>query len=384
VLHLFQWAPSPRRLRRAGVCLCLCLVLTIAGCSYSGPARPYTLPQLHIPQLQWLQALSRIPTADGTHGGVISALTTFEWPGTSIPHVILNLNSAFELSGLDGTGTTPLPMGAPCYSSPAAVTADGSWIGCVSFPDNTNGDNRLQVAALSPTGTSQVHQIQVSPEPFYNNLAWSLDGQYLAVVLSDVGQGCDVEIFSSPPPHTAFTHAVTLTAAPFSNQQGFCQVDSLVWPSDGQKLFVLGTDSGTGPFLATVPVLPLLQAFANSSPEHVVTQTVSSGQVQALAIDTQLVGQWLLTPQADTLFYTTTDSPEQFMSLNLRTKQAKTLFTFPGTFQNTYQINALALLPNGRQLLLVIGGHPCTDCGRYAVSDVYLYSLDTPASALTP
>jgi hypothetical protein len=104
--------------------------------------------------------------------------------------------------------------------------------------------------------------------------------------------------------------------------------------------------------------------------------------VHTLAIDTQLSGRWLLTPQADTLFYTTSGPPEQFMSLNLHTKQADTLITFPDTFQNTYQINALTLLPNGRQLLLAVGDHPCVDCGSYALSDVYLYSLDAPP--LTP
>jgi hypothetical protein len=125
-----------------------------------------------------------------------------------------------------------------------------------------------------------------------------------------------------------------------------------------------------------------LKAFASSSPEHVVTQTVPSDQVQALNIDTQLSGPFLLTPQADTLFYTTLGPPEQFTSLNLRTKQTKTLFTFPDTFQNTYRIIALSLLPIGRQLLLAIGDYPCTDCGSYAISEVYLYSLDVPA--LTP
>jgi hypothetical protein len=49
---------------------------------------------------------------------------------------------------------------------------------------------------------------------------------------------------------------------------------------------------------------------------------------------------------------------------------------------DTYQVHALTLMPNGRQLLLAIGGIPCTDGGRYAISDVYLYSLDAPP--LTP
>ncbi|MGZ3676789.1 MAG: hypothetical protein ACXVCO_20990, partial [Ktedonobacterales bacterium] len=85
-----------------------------------------------------------------------------------------------------------------------------------------------------------------------------------------------------------------------------------------------------------------------------------------------------LNPEGDTLFYTSWGPSEQLMSFNLHTKQLKTVLILP----SPYQINALTWMPDGSQLLIVVGDHPCVDCGAYAISDVYLYSLDASAQQL--
>lgn len=369
MIYGFQQVPKLRRLRQAGAVVCLLLVLVVTACSYSGPVHFYTLPLLHIPHLQWLPALSRIPQAGGTRGGIISGLTTFQRPGSSTAQVMLNLNNGLQVIGIDGTGHHLLNMGEDCYG-PGAVTNDGRWIACMSFPDGDNGASRLQLVALHPMGTSQVRQVQLGAAPFYHYPTWSPDGQYLAVVLADVGGSCSVAVFLSPPPHATFTKAVNLISSIFDDQGRYCLISDIQWSEDGQHILVAG--GGQATFIATTAIATLLQAFASSSPRHVINLEVTSDQIEAFTFANVYFdeSQPSLDPQADTLLYTAGAPDEQLISFNLRTHQSATLFTLPAE----YQINALAWLPDGRQVLIAVGGYPCVDCGRYAISDVYLYS----------
>lgn len=369
MLRQFQQILRLRCLHRVGAGLCLCLVLAVAGCSYSGPVHYYTLRQLHIPHLQWLPALSRIPQAGGTRGGIIYGLTTFQRPGNSATQVIVNLNDGLQVIGTDGSGHHLLNMGEFCLSA-AAVTTDGNWIACVSVPVGGNGNSRLQLAALHSTGTSQAHQIAMSMAAFNGSsagyLAWSPDGQYLAVVRADAddGPGCSVAIFSSPSPHTSFTLAVNLISSQFNDENGVCGVYNLLWTIDGQRLFVLG-DAGEATFVATIPVTTLLHTFGSLE--------VPSNQIETFTFANVYLDdlQIFMDPQRNSLFYTA-GTPEQLISFNLHTHQSSVLFTLP----SEYHIRAVTWMPNGRQFLIAVGDEPCVDCGQYAVSDVYLYSPD--------
>lgn len=286
--------------------------------------------------------------------------------------MILNLNNVLQIIGIDGTGWHQLTMGEDCYG-PGAVTSDGNWIACISYPAKYANDNvytRLQVAALHPTGTSQIHQIQLSTISSYNHLAWSPDGRYLAAELAD---DCSVAIFSPSPPHTSFTLAVSLNAVQFSDQSG-CEIDDLQWSVDGQHLFILGT-AGANTAVATAEVGTLLQAFASTSIAQYADLETRSDLLQILMLTNVHLEylQLFLDPQGTTLFYTAWTPTEQLISFNLHTHQSAALFTLPGDLH----IKAVIWMPNGRQFLIAVGDEQCVDCGQYAISDVYLYSPDS-------
>lgn len=363
MLCRFRHVPRRWRLCRVGAGMCLCLALVIAGCSYSGSPHPYTLPQLHISHLQWLPALSRIPQANRTHGGVIYGLAAFQRPDDSTTQVIVNFSGGLQMIGVDGSGRHALNMGDDCLS-PAAVTNDGDWIACVSSPDSDNGDDRLQLAALHPNGTSQVHQIQLTQQPFYTYPTWSPDGKYLALALGDIGTGCSVAIFSSQPPHTKFALAVILTSEQFSAQDGDCGIYDIEWSLDGHRLFVLGF--GAAAFVATIPVATLLQADGSVEVPSDEFETFPSVDVYAYSL------QMSMDPQGDTVLYMAGSPAEQLTSFDVHTHQSAVLFTLPGE----YHIRAVIWMPNGRQFLIAVGDKQCVDCGQYAISDVYLYSPD--------
>lgn len=242
----------------------------------------------------------------------------------------------------------------------------------MSSPNHDNGSDRLQVAMLHSTGTSQIQQIQLSASPFYDYLTWSPDGQYVAVVLRDVGLGCSVTIFASPPPHLAFTPAVNLASAQFSDQYEFCDIDNILWSVDGQRLFVLG--AGGTIFLATVAVTKLFQAFDSTPPDYVVNLEIPSDEMETFTFANVRLDrlQLFMDPQRDAVLYTAWGPSEQLISFDLHTHQSADLFTLPAD----YQISALTWMPDGRQLLMSVGDFPCVDCGQYAISDVYLYSPD--------
>jgi hypothetical protein len=272
-------------------------------------------------------------------------------------------------------------MGADCFS-PAVITPDTLWVACVSSPLDLDGSDRLQLAALEPTGTMQVRQLQVSPSPFYGAPAWSPDGRYLAITLGDVGSGCLVAVLASPPPHMAFTQVLTLTSAAFSDQDA-CWFQTLAWSADGQQLWAMGSSTRLAEvYIAAVPLALLLGAAARAAPGQVVTYDVPSDQVQTFpAYNSNLEPLvQLLSPQDKALYYTawvpTGEAPlaqEQLRRVDLRTGQVQTLFTLP----DQYLIRALTWLPDGR-LLLATGDsrYPhCVDCnGYHAISDVYAYS----------
>jgi hypothetical protein len=368
LLPMFQRLRATRLLPCAGAACLLTLVVVLAGCDYNGPLHYYPLPQLHIPHLQWLAALSRMQRADGTHGGSLYGLTTFDRPGSSAPQVILNFDDEDQyMIGLDGSGQHTVNLGDYCLGS-AAVTRDGKWIACVSSPDG--GNDRLQVAALHASGTSHVRRIGLSPLPSYNIPTRSPSGNYLAVVLSDLSNPCSVAIYSSPPPHATFTPAVQLTAAQFTDQNGFCTVSDMEWSADGRSLLLL--DNSQVSAVMTVAITPLLQAFVSTAPQELGSQDVSYAPAQVLPSPSDVL---LLNPAGDTVLALSTDQPQQVISINLHTLQATPLFTVP----EQYPINAMMWLPNGRQLLIAVGSNEvCVGCYRDARSDVYLYSPPIP------
>jgi hypothetical protein len=297
-------------------------------------------------------------------------MTTFDRNGRSSPQVVLNFGDEEQyLIGLDGSGQHQVNMGDYCLG-PAAVTADGKWIACVSSPDGDNGYDRLQLAALHPGGTSQVRQLHQSREPFYSNLAWSPNGQYLAVVLADVGLGCSVDIYASPAPHTTLTWAVHVTSSWFSIR-GFCAISDLTWSADGQQLQVLGY--GTAIFLARVNLTPLLQAFAGTPAEQAIAYEVPVADIQTytLAQVTPDPAVLLLSPQGDRFLVAAWTPTEHLMSFNLQTNHLTSLFALPVI---NYRIRAATWTSDGHQFLVAVGTDPCVDCSNYAISDVYLYS----------
>jgi hypothetical protein len=333
--------------------------LPAGGCS-SYSHGTYTLARLHIPHLQWLQALSRFPSADGTPGGNISGLAAFLRPGTSTPQVVLNRGTVY-LSGLEGQGRHSLTMGD--YCGELAVTADGKWIACVSNSNPTG----LQVAALNASGTTQVHHVGLETRRAIEHPTWSPDGQYLAVVLDAVAPPCSVGIYASPTPHTAFTLALQVTSAQFSDQP-YCNVNDIVWSADGQSLMVLDSERNT--FLMTVAVGPLLQAFTRTSIPLVVHQDISQDHSGGQVLPFPSRGLFL-NPAGDTVL-SLSGRLEQVISYNLHTHHTTPLFTLPAGIY----IDALTWLPSGTQFLLAVNVPPCVDqgCGS-TLSDVYLYTL---------
>lgn len=280
--------------------------------------------------------------------------------------VILAFEDTIYESGIDGNERHRLPVDG--YCSYPAVTNDGHWMACVSTSAEEN--DWLHLVALQPTDTSQEHQTRLSVVHSFSSLAWSPDGQYLAAAIKASGAPCSVAIFSSPAPHAMLTRIVNITSAQFDGQYGLCGIHSITWSVDSQRLFVLS--AGVSIFMATVAVGRLLQAVTTTPPGNSVSYEVPTDHIQTFTFADMYGYDSLLflNSQRDTLFFTSSGSPEHLMSFNLHTKQLKTVFILPGT----YQINALTWMPNGRQLLIAVGDHPCVDCGAYAISDVYLFS----------
>jgi hypothetical protein len=303
-----------------------------------------------------------MPVGNGTDGGIISGMTTFLRPGTSTTQVVLNFGGAQYQSGLEGQARHLLNMNASCSAANAAVTPDGKWIACVS----TSGPSGLQVAALHAAGTAQVHHVSLQPHASYDRPTWSPNEQYLAVLLHAVSPLCSVAIYASPPPHTAFTWAVQLTTSP--PQFIDCGSSDIVWSADGQRLVVVGGE--LNPVILTVVVAPLLQAFARTSPAHVISQDFSQAIAAGKALPSN--SRWLfVNPAGDTVLSLSWGFPVQFISDNLHTHQSSLLFTLP----QEYLVDAVSWLPNGRQFLLAVSGPQCVDCGSTILSDVYLYTL---------
>jgi hypothetical protein len=177
-----------------------------------------------------------------------------------------------------------------------------------------------------------------------------------------------------------FNWAASITSEWFTSPAG-CDISGLAWSTNGQYLYVFGP-----PYVATVAVTPLLNADARAPVGTVTSHEVSSRELQTFTpndsdpfIDNANL-QMLLTPAGDTLLYTAGE-PERLMSYNLRTHQLTTLLTLPANFY----IQAMTWLLRTPQLLLVVGGDPCVDCGSYAESDVYLYSFSpSPPSSPVP
>ena len=358
--------------RFAWMSLALALVLT--GCSGNPyqKSRVYTLPQIHAPHLQWLSAVSRIPQPDGTKGGVIWNVTPFQRPGTSTPQLIVNEGSSLYLVNVDGSGLHQLNMGGDCGRS-VTVTADSQWIACEENRAAGDGSDRLLVAALHPNGVSQAREVRLSDLPFYYDLAWSPDGRYLATQLSDTDGTVNVTIFSSPPPHTSFTPAVTLNSDLFTTEF-CCDGDSIVWASNSQLLLVHPQGSKTT--MAQVSIANALLTFNSTQPASPVSQFVSSQQFKPIYNGPAAVllpplgpGKPPFDPRRSSLILQSGE-PMTLSELDLGTGHAVTLLTI------TSNLNLIVgWMPNGRELYIVTEGKQCVDCGAYIISDVYLYSI---------
>jgi hypothetical protein len=368
---------------RASVWLTLALIITLSGCSGQVVSHPFTITRVSAPHLTWLSALSRISQPDGTKGGVIYGLTSFLWPGSATPQLIINLIGTLYLIGEDGRGLRQLNMGAVCLGSPI-VSPDDQTVGCVTTPDNTEGYDRLQIADLTRDGVSHARQLRPSPAPFYTALGWSPDGHFLAMEIfaeSVDGSGYqgEIDVFYSPPPHTTFTLAVVLNSDLLTSD--ICCADfSFRWVSDIEMLFL--HSQGDTNYSAAVSLADALNPYTRSA------SSASPPTPKALSVDSHLFAAFLtggkdilLLPQdvgaapfnlhRGTAIMAESRLGASLYSLDLRTRKQVLLLKLP----NDDRFDQMEWTPNGRDLLVVVAGDQCVDCGYYPISDVYLYSL---------
>lgn len=183
-------------------------------------------------------------------------------------------------------------------------------------------------------------------------------------------------IFSSPPPHTTFTLAVTLQSDLFTTEF-CCEEDSIFWTSNSQ-LLMLHLEA-TRTTLAHVSIANALRTFASSQSSLPVVQIVSSQQFTPIyagrgeAIPPPAgPGNPHFDPRNSSLVLLSRGDANAVSNLDLRTGQTVVpLLTIPGDFTLI-----AGWMPDGHELFVVAGGQRCVDCFRYPISDVYLYSLD--------
>lgn len=303
-------------------------------------------------------------------------------PGVQTEQVLINESGVVYLVGEDGGFPHQLEMGDYC-SGGLFVSPDNKTVGCVAW--TASGYQSLQIAALRSDEVVGARFVTLSPESWYQSLAWSPDGRYLAAQIICVNCAVqnqpEVDIFYSPPSHAAFTLAVVLTSHLFT-ADNCCRADSVEWASTSELgLWHWNKDQLT---MTPVSLADALQTFDNSAPPEPAALSVPSKDFTPFTLDSGPNAAPFLTltgleydSARDAFLYTLSARPSTHSLMDLRTASSADIFTSPAGDH----IQDAAWMPDGRHVLIVLGGDQYVDCGDYPVSDVYLYTVQPSTNA---
>ncbi|HEX9070193.1 MAG TPA: hypothetical protein VF807_15595, partial [Ktedonobacterales bacterium] len=207
-----------------------------------------TQPRLDIPNVRFLQALSRLRSADGSSGGRIYSIATYA-DSSGQTRVLLNLDGDLHAANLDGSSHQALSMGGEC-SRATAIAPNGSRVACDAY---LHGGDTEALLMASADGNGHFSRGHITSLPLGDNihaLSWSPDGRYLAVVQTVAD--CVIAIYDAsaqPDP----TLALYVTSERFTDKFGSCAIGQISWSPDGQDVrFLMG--SGPEVVMRTVGV----------------------------------------------------------------------------------------------------------------------------------
>jgi hypothetical protein len=327
------------------------------------------LSTLRIAGLRHLPGLERILDDDNEIGAIGAVIV--QAPGDPTPHTLLNARGQLDEVGLDGSGERSLTTTSPCAGTPAA-TPDGQWGACLS--NDTHGyADQVEIVSLA-AGTSQHDEVRLI-SGFYFGMVWSPDDTQLALVAEqeqDRVSPCAVQIYRAGMDHRTLALTTTFTSDVFASY-GACEVLGVGWSPDGTQLEIAVKSSDGLLVDEHVAVTSSLLAANDSS-------VIPGGQFVSAPIGTPFdVSDSAWNPQSGTLALISDSTQADGKTLRYYPTPAGQVGAWFVISDSQHTLQRLAWSPDGRQLLLIVGGPSCVDnCGGFALPDVYFYTPPTP------